>query len=174
MTFPVFDVLFSSLCLVNEQGGGALGVVAMHCGNSSAVVGEGGCRVSIQFSNGNFWGLKRIHHSYYWKQLIQSLLRNRQTTVEWLYDTEDYWINGCWKSSFAIPGINYIVKYIKGTFIRQQCTKNRNVFYLRFWSFMYRKQYCPTNSHSHGIVKTNKNTKNWGRSKMHTLKCIYI
>lgn len=43
----VFDVLFSSLCLVNEQGGGALGVIAMHCGNSSSVLGEEGCIVSI-------------------------------------------------------------------------------------------------------------------------------
>lgn len=43
----VFDVLFSSLCLVNEQGGGALGVIAMYCGNSSAVLGEEGCIVSI-------------------------------------------------------------------------------------------------------------------------------
>ncbi len=27
-------------------------------------------------------------------------------------DTED-WSNGCWKISFAITGINYILKYIK-------------------------------------------------------------
>ncbi len=78
----VFDVLFSSLCLVNEQGGGALGVIAMHCGNSSAVLGEGVCIVSIQFSNGKFWGLKLILHLCYWKQVIQSLLHIRRTTVE--------------------------------------------------------------------------------------------
>ncbi len=31
---------------------------------------------------------------------------------EVLCDTED-WINGCWKFSFAISGINYILKYFK-------------------------------------------------------------
>ncbi len=29
-------------------------------------------------------------------------------------DTED-WSNGCWKFSFAITGINYILRYIKFT-----------------------------------------------------------
>ncbi len=31
---------------------------------------------------------------------------------EWSCDTED-WSNGCWKFSFAITGINYILKYIQ-------------------------------------------------------------
>ncbi len=34
---------------------------------------------------------------------------------EALCNIED-WFNGCWKFSFALPGINYILKYIKKTF----------------------------------------------------------
>ncbi len=31
---------------------------------------------------------------------------------DWSCDTEEY-SNGCWKFSFAIIGVNYILKYIK-------------------------------------------------------------
>jgi len=39
-------------------------------------------------------------------------LENQISILEWSCDIED-WRNGCWKFSFAILGINYILKYVK-------------------------------------------------------------
>ncbi len=39
--------------------------------------------------------------------------------MKWKRETED-WNNGCWKFSFAITGINYVLKYIK---IENSCFK---------------------------------------------------